>query len=50
MRTVLSRIHLFIDDLKSSDNISISNGDGGEERQRKRESVCEKQHMVEKER
>jgi hypothetical protein len=42
MRTVLSGIGLFIDNLKLSDNIFISNGDGGEEskieeRQRERE-------------
>ncbi len=54
MRTVLRRIHLFIDDLKSPDNIFISNGDGGEEsriteRHRERECVCEKQCVVEKE-
>ncbi len=46
MRTVLSRICLFIDNLKSSDNIFISNGDGGEEsriaeRQWERECVWE---------
>jgi hypothetical protein len=44
MRTVLSGVSLFIDNLKSSDNIFISNRDGGEEsriaeRQRERESV-----------
>ncbi len=31
MRTVLSGIDLFNDNSKLSDNISISNGDGGEE-------------------
>ncbi len=55
MRTVLSRICLFIDNLKSLDNIFISNGDGGEESriaERERESVCvcERQRVVEKER
>ncbi len=42
MRTVLNGIHLFIDDSKLSDNIFISNGDGGEEiriAERQRESV-----------
>jgi hypothetical protein len=44
MRTVLSGIGLFIDNLKLSDNIFISNGDGGEEskieeRQREREEI-----------
>jgi hypothetical protein len=49
--TVLNRICLFIDNLKFSDNIFISNGDGGEESriaERQRESVCERQRMVEK--
>jgi hypothetical protein len=53
MRTVLSGICLFSDDLKSTDNIFISNRDGGEESriaERQRESVCERQRMVEKER
>ncbi len=53
MRTVLSGICLFIDDLKLTDNIFISNGDGGEESriaERQRESVCERQRVVEKER
>ncbi len=53
MRTVFCGIHLFIDNLKSSDNIFISNGDGGEESkiaERQRESVCERQRVVEKER
>jgi hypothetical protein len=43
MRTVLSGICLFIDNLKSSDTIFISNRDGGEEgriAERERESVC----------
>jgi len=31
MRTVLNGIHVFVDNLKLSDNIFISNGDGGEE-------------------
>ncbi len=42
MRTVLSGICLFIDNIKLSDNIFISNGDGGEESriaERQRESV-----------
>jgi len=42
MRTVLNRFHLFIDNLKLSDSIFISNGDGGEESkiaERQRESV-----------
>ncbi len=53
MRTVLSRIRLFIDNLKLSENIFISNGDGGEESriaERQRERVCERQRVVEKER
>jgi hypothetical protein len=53
MRTVLSRIRLFIDNLKLSENIFISNGDGGEEgriAERQRERVCERQRMMEKER
>jgi hypothetical protein len=53
MKTVLSRIFLFIDNLESSDNIFISNGDGGEESriaERQREKVCERQPLVEKER
>jgi hypothetical protein len=42
MRTVLNRINLFIDNVKLSDSIFISNGDGGgkskiAERQRERE-------------
>ena len=45
IKTVLSRIHLFIDNLKLPDNIYITNRDGGEEsriaeRQRERECVC----------
>ncbi len=41
MRTVLNGIHLFIDNLKLSDNIFISNRDGGEEsRVAERQSVC----------
>ncbi len=43
MRTVLRGIHLFIENSESSDNIFISNGDGGEEgriAKRQRESVC----------
>jgi hypothetical protein len=53
MRTVLSRICLFIDNLKLSDKIFISNRDGGEESriaERPREKVCERQRVVEKER
>ncbi len=53
MRTVLNGIHLFIDDSKLSDNIFISNGDGGEEiriAERQRERVCERQGVAEKER
>jgi hypothetical protein len=53
MRTVLSGICLFIDNLKSSGNIFISNGDRGEESktaEKQRESVCERLRMVEKER
>ncbi len=53
MVTVLIRILLFIDNLKSSENIFMSNGDGGEESriaERQGESVCERQHVVEKER
>ncbi len=49
MRTVLSGVSLFIDNLKSSDNIFISNRDGGEEsriaeRQIERECVREAAH------
>jgi hypothetical protein len=43
MRTVLSEICLFIDNLKLSDNILKSNGDRGEEskiEEKQRESVC----------
>jgi hypothetical protein len=45
IRTALSGIGLFIGDLKSSDSIFISNGDGEKEswiaeRQRERECVC----------
>jgi hypothetical protein len=44
MRTVLSRIRLFIDNLKSLDDIFISNEDGGGREQdsgeTERESVC----------
>ncbi len=53
MRTVLRGIHLFINNSESSDNIFISNGDGGEESriaERQRERVCERWRMVEKER
>jgi hypothetical protein len=53
MRTVLSRIHLFIDNLKSSDNIFIANRDGGEESrivERQRQRGCEMQCIAEKER
>jgi hypothetical protein len=53
MRTVLSKIHLFIDNLKSSDNTFISNGDGGEESrivERQIERGCEMQCIAEKER
>jgi hypothetical protein len=53
MRTVLSGIRLFIDNLKLLDDIFISNRDGGEESkitERQRESVCERQSVVEKER
>jgi hypothetical protein len=42
MRTVLNRFNLFIDNLKLSDSVFISNGDGGEESkiaERQRESV-----------
>jgi hypothetical protein len=45
MKTVLSGVNLFIDNLKSSDNIFISNRDGGEESriaERQRKSVCER--------
>jgi hypothetical protein len=48
MKTVLNGICLFIDYSKSSDNIFISNGDGGEESRiavRQRESVCERQRV-----
>jgi hypothetical protein len=51
MRTVLNGIHLFIDNSKLSDNIFISNGDGGEESKiakRQRERVCEMQRVAEK--
>jgi hypothetical protein len=53
MRTVLSGIRLFIDNLKSSDNIFISNGYRGEESriaERQRKRVCERQRAAEKER
>jgi hypothetical protein len=55
MKTVINGIHLFIDNLESSDNIFITDGDGGEEsriaeRQRERVSVCERQCVVKKER
>ncbi len=55
MRTVLYGICLFIDNIKMSHRIFISNGDCGEEsriaeRQKERESVCERQRIVEKER
>ncbi len=53
MKTVIGRIHLFIDNLESLDNIFISDRDGGEESriaERQRESVCERQCVVEKER
>ncbi len=53
MKTVLNRIRLFIENIKSSDSIFISNGDGGEENriaERLRERVCERQRMAEKER
>ena len=53
MRTVLNRFHLFIDNLKLSDSIFISNGDGGEDSkiaERQRERVCERQRIEEKER
>ncbi len=47
MKTVLNRIRLFIENVKSSDSIFISNGDGGEESrivERLRESVQEAAH------
>jgi hypothetical protein len=51
MRKVLSGICLFNDNSKLSDNIFISNRDGGEESKiAERESVCERQRVVEKER
>ncbi len=57
MRTVLNRICLFIENSKLSDNIFISNRDGGGEsriaerqRDRERECVCKRQHIAEKER
>jgi hypothetical protein len=43
MRTVHYRIDLFIDNMKRSDRVFISNGDCGEESrmaERQRESVC----------
>ncbi len=53
MRTVLNGFHLFIDNLKLSEHIFISNRDGGEESkiaERQRERVCERQRIAEKER
>ncbi len=53
MRTVLSGIHLFIDNPKSSDSIFISNRDGGRgrdqnSRETERECVCKRQRIAEK--
>jgi hypothetical protein len=53
MRTVLSIICLSNDNLKIVTQQFIINGNGGEEsriEERQRESVCERQHMVEEER
>jgi len=53
MKTVLSRIHLFIDTHKIVGQHFISNRNGGEENkiaEGQRESVCVRQHVVEKER
>jgi hypothetical protein len=53
MRTVLYGIHLFIDIIKASDRVFISNRDCGEKSriaERLRERVCERQHIAEKER
>jgi hypothetical protein len=54
MRTVLSGIGLFNDNLEIIGQHFISNRNGREEsriaeRERERESVCVRQHMVEKE-
>ena len=52
MRTVLSGIHLFNDNLQIIGQHFILNGNGGEESkiaERQRESVCERQPVVEKE-
>ncbi len=43
MRTVLNGLRLFIDDIKSSDSIFITNGESGEESrvaERQKERVC----------
>jgi hypothetical protein len=51
MRTDLYRIDLFIDNMKRSGRVFISNGDCGEESrmaERQRESLCERQRIVEK--
>ncbi len=51
MRTVLIGICLFNDNSISSDNIFLSNGDGGKESrkvERQRESVFERQRVAEK--
>ncbi len=53
MRTVLSRTHLFNDNLYDVGQHFIYNGNGGKESEiveRQRECVCEMQHMVGKER
>jgi hypothetical protein len=54
MRTVLYRIHLFIDNIKMSDRIFISNGDcrkrAGQRRDRERESVCVRGSTLQKRR
>jgi hypothetical protein len=53
MRTVLYRIHLLIDNMKTSDRVFISNSDCGEESriaERQRERVYERQRIAEKER
>jgi hypothetical protein len=53
MRTVLYGIGLFIDSMKMSDRVFISNRDCGEESrmaERERECVSERQRIAEKER
>jgi hypothetical protein len=51
MRTVLYGIHILIDNMKTLNRVFISNRDCGEEsRMAERESVCERQHIAEKER